>query len=139
MASGDAKSIIIWPDGTVVVPDLADGLHTLADVTPLPWQLGRHARVDLAQRAAQARELLGPTCRLCARGCAVDRRHGQRGFTRAHHYAQIAHPRLNDVRCNLHGANRLQFTIHRLHQQQFQAFGSGVFQRANRRARYASQ
>lgn len=80
MASGDAKSIIIWPDGTVVVPDLADGLHTLADVTPLPWQLGRHARVDLAQRAAQARELLGPTCRLCARGCAVDRRHGQRGF-----------------------------------------------------------
>ncbi|MBI5831212.1 MAG: hypothetical protein HZB16_02755 [Armatimonadetes bacterium] len=74
------QTIVIWPDGTVVVPDLADGLQGLSDIGPLPWQLGRHQRADLAARAVQARELLGPTCLLCARRCAVDRRRGERGF-----------------------------------------------------------
>lgn len=75
----DRQTVLIRPDGTIVVPDLAEPLAGLAPRAPLPWTLPRAPRADLAARAAAARDLLGPTCRLCGWRCAVDRRRGARG------------------------------------------------------------
>lgn len=115
-------SLLLRPDGSVVLPDLTDDLAALAgalDVAPvaLPCELGparlrrahaitveaddesalwaahaagaeryRHGQTGgagvpwLSVKQRLAESLLGPACQLCARGCAVDRRRGERGL-----------------------------------------------------------
>jgi putative pyruvate formate lyase activating enzyme len=45
---------------------------------------------ELARRAAEARRLMSP-CRLCPRGCGVDRAAGGMGFCRTGTLARVSH------------------------------------------------
>ncbi|MCC7492711.1 MAG: radical SAM protein [Fimbriimonadaceae bacterium] len=123
------QTLLIRPDGSVVLPDLTDTLAVTATALgatppqpadgllgpprwvaagqvalpapadldglpePLLWrwhargaalfrrgQRGRGEVAWTAVKRALAARLWGPTCRLCARRCAVDRRHGELGW-----------------------------------------------------------
>lgn len=126
--SGERHTLVLQPDGSLILPDLTEDLLPAAVALgeplpdPLPTTIGgprlalaRRVRLPLGDprrlpepllwrwhargavkyrrreldgdgvswldlKAELGRRLLGPTCRLCARRCAVDRGGGELGF-----------------------------------------------------------